>query len=1062
MSLIIQTVFANLIDWLFKPLDNLCSQLLTGAFSGLVGSMSNDEWNVAITAANRIGWIMGFVNMALCVIGALQAAAKGSVADVIKSFAMAVLAWPLTAVCISVMITMDGIVGQITHRILTVPLNGVGTSDPFGDSIVSNLIGTIVKTTGGYDLIIRCVVDFVLFLAVLALAGMLAARDISLILLACVAPLPVMMTGWKVTRPAAAKWAQAVVGVLLSAPLSALVIMVGSGICFVSKNNPNYAESFFPALMGIATIIMACFSPKLIMPAVSFIGENVTADMQERGGKIGPNAIKAAVQVTASVVQTATGGATGGLGKVVNSGAGAVLGAAQGNPAAVGSSIPGIASGVKDMLPKDSEDTSKGSVKDSEDYGTPKPASTDDAAAVPPVASDGMDHSGSSQVMDAASAPSSDGDSSSTTPTVAPAPNPTPDVSLPDARESSQTSSVSDGQTVAPAPNPAPNTSVPGAPGGRGGDAHADGDQGGRGADGGQGARGADGGQGGTGGRGGDGGMGGMGGSGGSNPYQGGGAPSGPTVGGRHPLSTRGRVAVIPEGTRHPGPDPRRVPSIVFPTTDNPMEVSMSDNESNAGRSRVPSASFSRLSATRVVLGLDKAQLIVCVIGLAILVAGAAMGLNVPIMILGALVLAYGIPRIQGLSLVSWTWIWTHWRGRLKDGTNRWAYSPLASGRPLGVLGLYGHVEDRAQTIEGDGVEVVGTPFQGACYLWDPDKRQATAVLTANVEEWVLSSDRQKTGRAMALNTMLKELSETDGFVELKETSFVLPGHTPPEPEYLKSDKTPQWAREDLANLWHLPDILTPLQNSNYISVSVNADRLPHVVRKDRTERAAVGIAMGDLIRMTVAPSLLDCGARRNTIHWCSVDDLRYLIRTVADPEHAADRPPVNRDDPTVTWVEEAKEHDYITLDSCVARSFWIYQWPDFDVEAGWIRELVTERRMMAFCHIWRPLTMEQSEAELRNRKSSMRQRSKLQDQREKSRDERREEKEQRLRELEQEANWPDTDHQGFITLFASSLPELDVFDRDMQNKAKNWHMKLNPMKGQQRAALTTILPLGI
>lgn len=390
MSLIIQTVFANLIDWLFKPLDNLCSQLLTGAFSGLVGSMSNDEWNVAITAANRIGWIMGFVNMALCVIGALQAAAKGSVADVIKSFAMAVLAWPLTAVCISVMITMDGIVGQITHRILTVPLNGVGTSDPFGDSIVSNLIGTIVKTTGGYDLIIRCVVDFVLFLAVLALAGMLAARDISLILLACVAPLPVMMTGWKVTRPAAAKWAQAVVGVLLSAPLSALVIMVGSGICFVSKNNPNYAESFFPALMGIATIIMACFSPKLIMPAVSFIGENVTADMQERGGKIGPNAIKAAVQVTASVVQTATGGATGGLGKVVNSGAGAVLGAAQGNPAAVGSSIPGLASGIKDLLPKDGQAggadgdyTSNGGVGDDARKPSPRRTSSRTARTIP-------------------------------------------------------------------------------------------------------------------------------------------------------------------------------------------------------------------------------------------------------------------------------------------------------------------------------------------------------------------------------------------------------------------------------------------------------------------------------------------------------------------------------------------------------------------------------------------------------------------------------------------------------------------------------------------------------
>ena len=524
MSLIIQTVFANLIDWLFKPLDNLCSQLLTGAFSGLVGSMSNDEWNVAITAANRIGWIMGFVNMALCVIGALQAAAKGSVADVIKSFAMAVLAWPLTAVCISVMITMDGIVGQITHKILTVPLNGVGTSDPFGDSIVSNLIGTIVKTTGGYDLIIRCVVDFVLFLAVLALAGMLAARDISLILLACVAPLPVMMTGWKVTRPAAAKWAQAVVGVLLSAPLSALVIMVGSGICYVAKNNPHYAESFFPALMGITTIIMACFSPKLIMPAVSFIGTNVAADMQERGGKVGPNAIKAAVQVTAGVVQAATAGATGGIGKAVNSGVEAVLGAAQGRPADVGGALGGLFNDKNEGEDSDSSTGSKDGGKGQSqagDYDSLSSAAqpSDASGTSVPTASDGMDRSGSSQTLDAASSDTGDGPSGSESGPAATPPPPTP--------------SASSSTPV-----------VRGAPGGQGGDAHADGGQGGQGADGGQGSQGADGGMGadggqggsgasgGSGGRGGDGGMGGSGSSGTSNPYQGvNGAPSGPTVG---------------------------------------------------------------------------------------------------------------------------------------------------------------------------------------------------------------------------------------------------------------------------------------------------------------------------------------------------------------------------------------------------------------------------------------------------------------------------------------------------------------------------------------------------
>ena len=482
----------------------------------------------------------------------------------------------------------------------------------------------------------------------------------------------------------------------------------------------------------------------------------------------------------------------------------------------------------------------------------------------------------------------------------------------------------------------------------------------------------------------------------------------------------------------------------------------------SSNSSKVPAASFSRLSATNVVLGLDRAQLAVCAVGLALLVSGGAMGLNWFLMVPGALIVAFGLIRRQGLSLISWTWIWVRWRKRLRDGTNRWAYSPLASGRPLGVLGLYGHVEDRAKVIEGDTVDVIGTPFMGACYLWDPDKRQATAVLTAKVEEWILSSDDEKASRAMAMNTMLKDLAETDGFAELKETSFVLPGHTPPEPEYLSRETTPQWAREDCADLWHLPDILTPLQNMNYISASVSADRLAGASRRDRTERAAVGIALGELVRRTVAPDLLGCGARHNSIHWCDVDDLRYLLRTVADPEHAYDRPPVDRDEPTVTWCEESKENDYLTLDSCVTRSYWIQQWPDFDVRAGWIRELVTERRMMAFCHIWRPLTMEKSEAELRNRKSSIRQRSRLQDQREKSRDERREEKEQRLRELEQEANWPDTDHQGLITLFAPTLPDLDLFARDMQQKAKNWHMKLLPTKGQQLSALTTVLPLGI
>lgn len=508
MSPLVQTVFKNLIDWLFKPTDTLCSQLLTGAFNGLVGSMSNSQWNIAIVAANRIGWVMGFVNMALCILGALHAAAKGSVADVVKSFAMAVLAWPLTAVCVSVMITLDGIVGVLTNRILTVPLDGsaAGLDKPFGDSVVSNVVGTVTTGLPSLDLEIRIVAYVLVLVASIALAGMLAARDICLILLAAVAPLPVMMSGWRVTRPAAGKWVQAVVGVLLSAPLSALVIMVGSGMCYIASHNPSMSGSFFPALMGLATLFMACFSPKLIMPVVSFVGNNVAADMQERGGKVGPNAIKAAIQVTAGVVSAAaTGGATAGLaglggGKAVSDAAGAAQAATRGDMGGLGERLGSLLAGGKDDQTRQAGGKPGGGTgATASPTGPDTTADTgtgvDEPTRPAPAADTGRQASGG--VMDAASRTADgthhDDDGNTAKPPVpqpAPQPAPAPVPSAPPmpGGGTGQPASAPGGKGGdAHAAPPAPAT--PGAPGGKGGDATATatGGVGGHGGDGGHG-----------------------------------------------------------------------------------------------------------------------------------------------------------------------------------------------------------------------------------------------------------------------------------------------------------------------------------------------------------------------------------------------------------------------------------------------------------------------------------------------------------------------------------------------------------------------------------------------
>ncbi len=484
-------LFEKLIDTLLKPLDNAMSELLSGCFLGATGSLTNSEWNIAITAANRIGWIMGFVNMSLCIIGAIHAATKKSVAEGIKSFAMCALAWPLTAASVSLMIIFVGIVDQITGKILSVQLVG-DNSLIFGDSLVSNLVSCISKFAGGQSTLVRLVVYSFVLLAVLALAGMMAARLLSLILLAAIAPLPIMAAGWKVSRRASGKWLNAVIGVTLFQPLAALILMIGSALCSIASSSETLSGSFFPALIGIATIVMCCFSPKLIMPAVSFFGTNVTAEMQERGSKVGENTIKAAVNVTKKIAST-----VGEVGLAAATGGGSLAAKTAGGMAAAWA---GMSSSGVEMA----GDLAEGlyNKKHSQNDGETGSSGKDSSSSVDKSKDSGT---GSGSERDSASGQG------------VPMPMPTA------------------GAGTIPSP---PTPGAPGGQGGQGGDASAAGGQGGQGGD--SSSSGGQGGQGGQGGDGGDasasaapGGQGGQGGQGGSASMSAsspGNAPSGPTI----------------------------------------------------------------------------------------------------------------------------------------------------------------------------------------------------------------------------------------------------------------------------------------------------------------------------------------------------------------------------------------------------------------------------------------------------------------------------------------------------------------------------------------------------
>lgn len=114
----------------------------------------------------------------------------------------------------------------------------------------------------------------------------------------------------------------------------------------------------------------------------------------------------------------------------------------------------------------------------------------------------------------------------------------------------------------------------------------------------------------------------------------------------------------------------------------------MVDADGRDDGARVPTAAFSRLSATNVLFGWTWPQIGVGLAGLVMVVGGAAAGMVLPLMLAGGVVMAYGLIRYEGLSLMAWTYVWLAWRRRVRDGSTRWSASPLASGRPAGVLGV--------------------------------------------------------------------------------------------------------------------------------------------------------------------------------------------------------------------------------------------------------------------------------------------------------------------------------------------------------------------------------------
>ena len=168
MSALLMFLLPNLLDWMVKGLDRALAALIRNAVVGFGGSLSVAQWNVAIGVANRLGWVMGFVNMALCALGAVAGAVRARPAESLKSFAMAFLAWPVTAAVISMVIPLQGVVGQLTARVMD-SAAGEG-ADAASGSYIMSFVSLMFAPLGGIAWLLRVVLYLVLVIGAVGLA----------------------------------------------------------------------------------------------------------------------------------------------------------------------------------------------------------------------------------------------------------------------------------------------------------------------------------------------------------------------------------------------------------------------------------------------------------------------------------------------------------------------------------------------------------------------------------------------------------------------------------------------------------------------------------------------------------------------------------------------------------------------------------------------------------------------------------------------------------------------------------------------------------------------------
>jgi hypothetical protein len=470
-----------------------------------------------------------------------------------------------------------------------------------------------------------------------------------------------------------------------------------------------------------------------------------------------------------------------------------------------------------------------------------------------------------------------------------------------------------------------------------------------------------------------------------------------------------------------------------------------------------------RLRRSGVVLGLEASQLVLVAAGLVVLVVANIGGGSAAI-------------------LSSW-WLWLpllifgagSWRGR--SFVDRVAVAGVAQlRRVLGKTsagvdldrGRQPRTESRLDVPGALGarmhlLELVGTDFGGGCMVWDAREGTATGVLLVSGSGWEALSYEERSAAAAGFGLACRGVTQLAGVQRVVTYARTIPRTS----EYLRlgQESGSAYADREYEELLSGGALGNPPYRDVLVAVTLRQDAVRAEVKERGGGRLGLSRVLAERMR-DLATDLTAAGAQVRGGQWMSAAAIRGACRLAFDPMAAVWLNPTDGLPADVIAATSVRERngDHLELDSAVARTWWVEQWPNERVRAGFLALLsATGEFPHTVTQVWRPLDEKTSQKRLNNDKEALRTVGRLSHAlgRDATGAQLAEEQALEARTQALTAGYTDVAYSAFVTAVTADTEGLNHVGRWLRQVAPG--AVFNPLRGQQWASFAqAALPLGV